>query len=599
MSILTGILKRSNMLLMREQISLKLSFLTTFLLCALALSLPAQKPPDSLLNIVSNSSGEARFKALKALGKYYKPSDPAKSIEYAGEARKQARVMNDRSLEADAMNDMAILMLMMQQNRQAVLLLQESIRIYDSLNDGEGMAKVTNNLGIAWSQIGSFENSLTCYNRALKWYTKTKDLPKQARVYMSLGLVYEQLMKFDQALSAHQKALEIFAGENDEQMMADAGVNLGVAFKSIGNFTQAEYHLKKSLGFYKQHHNIFGMAVTTSNLAQLCKAKGDFKNAFDWYRKALPMIRQINNTWAEAGVYLDLAEIHFERAQWNEALSNLTAADKLIAPENDPGLQSQIFLLYSRVYDTLQQNRLALNFFKRHTALKDTLASAEKTKAIEELNIRYETEKMSAENELLRADIQVHKFRQWMLIAFALAALLTAIFITGIFIRKRKQLILNKIKSEQDAMKAKEDMMKLSHELTAKALHMAGGAEKKAVFAEKLIALVPFINQEGQTVLQSLVDEFNNPIDDNLWEEVEKYFEKMHPAFLAKLLARFPDLTPNDRKICSMIRLNLSTKEIALMLNRSSRTIESSKYQIKKKLNLGDDQNLTNFLISL
>jgi len=574
--------------------------LSAIMICLAHLTgVAAQNKADSLLLIVKNASGEARFKALKALGKYYKPSDPAKSIEYAGEARKQARAMNDRSLEADAMNDIAILMLMMQQNRQAVLLLQESSRIYDSLNDGEGMAKVTNNLGIAWSQIGSFENSLTCYNRALKWYTKTKDLPKQARVYMSLGLVYEQLMKVDQALSAHQKALEIFAEENDERMMADAGVNLGVAFKSIGNFTQAEYHLKKSLGFYNQNHNVFGMAVTTSNLAQLYKAKGDFQNAFDWYRKALPMIRQINNTWAEAAVYFDLAEIHFDKANWNEAIINLTTAEKLITPENDPGLQSRIFLLYSRVYDTLQQDRLALNFFKRYNALKDTLASAEKTKAIEELSIRYETEKMSAENELLKADIRVHRFRMGMITAFALAALLTAIILAGIFLRKRKQLILNKIKSEQEAMEAKEDLMKMSHALTAKALHLAGHAEKKAVFAEKLVALVPFINREGQTVLQSLVDEFSKPTDDNLWEEVEKYFEKMHPAFLAKLIARFPDLTTNDRKICSMVRLNLSTKEIAHMLNRSSRTIESSKYQIKKKLNLGDDQNLTTFLITL
>ena len=148
-------------------------------------------------------------------------------------------------------------------------------------------------------------------------------------------------------------------------------------------------------------------------------------------------------------------------------------------------------------------------------------------------------------------------------------------------------------------MAAQEGLAKMTQELTSKVLHMAGAAEKKALFAEKLAALVPFINEEGLPVLQSLADEFNNPVDDHLWEEFAKYFEKMHPSFLAKLILNFPDLTPNDRKICAMIRINLSTKEIALMLNRSVRTIESAKYQIKKKLNLRDDQNLTPFLISM
>ncbi|MCX6277324.1 MAG: tetratricopeptide repeat protein [Bacteroidetes bacterium] len=584
---------------MKKQILLHFSTLIVLLLLMPDTNLSAQKNVDSLLNVVSGSAGKARFDALKALGKIYKSLDPAKALKYAVEEREQALAMKDRVLEADALNDIAIPMLMMQQNRQAVMLLQESVRIYDSLNDKEGKAKVINNLGIAWSQIGSFENSLACYTQALNWYIKKKDLTKQARVYMSLGLVYEQLKKYDQALTAHHKALEIFTGENDERMMADAGVNLGAAYKWTGNFREAEIYFNRALDFYRQRQIIFGMAVATNNLAQLYKSKGDFKNAFSWYAKALPLIRQIRNTWAEAAVYLDLADIHYQQAHWNEALSNLTNAERLNTPENDPGLQSQIFHFYSRVYDTLQQYRLALDFFKRYTALKDTLASVEKTKVIEELSIRYETEKKGAENDLLKSDIQVHKLRQWMLTAFALAALLTAVFLAGIFIRKRKQLILNKIKSEQEAQEAKEDMVKMSQALTSKALHLAGDAEKKAAFAEKLAALVPLVNPEGQTVLQSLVDEFIKPIDDNLWEEFEKYFENIHPAFLAKLAVRFPDMTTNDRKICAMVRLDLSTKEIALMLNRSIRTIESAKYQIKKKLNVGDDQNLTSFLIAL
>ncbi len=573
-----------------------LLLLMCFFIC---LSLSAVNDADSLLKVASNSSGKTKFDALKALSKFYKSADPQKSVNYAVAERNQARLMNDRSLEADALNDMAIPMLMMAQNRQGILLLQESIHIYDSLKNDVGKARATTNLGIAWGQIGSFEKSLNCYNKALTWYLKTNDQISQARIYMNTGLVYEQLGKFDQELNAQRKALEIFTSAKNEKMMADVGVNIAVALKSTGNFTEAEQYLKKSFEYYQREGVVYGMAVATNNLAQVYKSKGDYRQAFECYKKALPLIRQVNNTWAEAAVFLDLAEIQFEKANWNEALSNLTTADKLNVPENDPGMQSHIFLLYSRIYDTIQQTRLAFKFFKRYTALKDTLSSAEKTKVIEELNIRFETEKKNDENKLLMSDIRVHKLRQYMLLAFSLAGLLTTIILVNYFLRKRKLLLRKKIQAEAEREEAREAIGRMSQELTAKALQMAGNADKKAAFAEKLALLIPHIDTEGRPHLQNLVEEFNSATDENLWDEFHNYFGKMHPAFMTTLAKQFPELTGNDRKICAMVRLNLSTKEIALILNRSVRTIESARYQVKKKLLLSEDQNLTSFLMAL
>ncbi|MEI7982726.1 MAG: hypothetical protein WCI71_13825 [Bacteroidota bacterium] len=186
-----------------------------------------------------------------------------------------------------------------------------------------------------------------------------------------------------------------------------------------------------------------------------------------------------------------------------------------------------------------------------------------------------------------------------MLISFSLAGLLTTIIMGSYFLRKRKFLLGKKIQAETEREEARDALGKMSQELTAKALHLAGHADKKAALAEKLASLVPYINPEGKAPLQNLVDEFTSTTDDNLWEEFVKYFEKMHPAFMDTLTKQFPDLTTNDRKICAMVRLNLSTKEISHMLNRSVRTIESARCNVKKKIGLSEDQNLTSFLMTL
>ncbi|HZJ73189.1 MAG TPA: LuxR C-terminal-related transcriptional regulator, partial [Perlabentimonas sp.] len=66
-----------------------------------------------------------------------------------------------------------------------------------------------------------------------------------------------------------------------------------------------------------------------------------------------------------------------------------------------------------------------------------------------------------------------------------------------------------------------------------------------------------------------------------------------------KLLNKYPNLTTNDLRLCSYLKMNFSTKEIARLLNNSTRAVEISRYRLRKKLNLSHDENLTEFLISI
>jgi DNA-binding CsgD family transcriptional regulator len=61
----------------------------------------------------------------------------------------------------------------------------------------------------------------------------------------------------------------------------------------------------------------------------------------------------------------------------------------------------------------------------------------------------------------------------------------------------------------------------------------------------------------------------------------------------------FPELTPNDRRICAFLKLDLSTKDIALLTHRSPRSIESARYRLKKKFGLGAEEDILGFLRSI
>ncbi|HWR74196.1 MAG TPA: two-component regulator propeller domain-containing protein [Bacteroidales bacterium] len=81
------------------------------------------------------------------------------------------------------------------------------------------------------------------------------------------------------------------------------------------------------------------------------------------------------------------------------------------------------------------------------------------------------------------------------------------------------------------------------------------------------------------------------------WQNVMKNLKLSQEGFFRKLKSKYPTLTPNDLRLCSYLRMNFTTKEIANLTNISSRAVEIGRYRLRSKLNLKHDVNLTEFLI--
>jgi len=83
------------------------------------------------------------------------------------------------------------------------------------------------------------------------------------------------------------------------------------------------------------------------------------------------------------------------------------------------------------------------------------------------------------------------------------------------------------------------------------------------------------------------------------WMEFETLFEKVHQSFYSTLQIRFPELSKNERKLCILIRLNLSTKEISAITNQEIDTIKKAKHRLKIKFNLNITDSLYQFIQGL
>ena len=99
-----------------------------------------------------------------------------------------------------------------------------------------------------------------------------------------------------------------------------------------------------------------------------------------------------------------------------------------------------------------------------------------------------------------------------------------------------------------------------------------------------------------KSVIRSIDNNINNEDDWNFFEEA---FNNADKDFLKKIKDIHPKLTPNDLRLCAYLRLNLSSKEIASLLNISSKSVEIKRYRLRKRMNLDHKTNLISYILSV
>lgn len=145
---------------------------------------------------------------------------------------------------------------------------------------------------------------------------------------------------------------------------------------------------------------------------------------------------------------------------------------------------------------------------------------------------------------------------------------------------------------------------KLETELTYKGKELASAAMlliNHSEFLKKLresiqaLILTGKINRTEGNELLSIIGK--NISEEDEWNLFQNNFDLVHENFFRSLKEKYPSLTPTDLKLCSLLRLNYSSKEIADLLNISIRGVEAARYRLRKKLNLSETDNLVDFMI--
>lgn len=178
--------------------------------------------------------------------------------------------------------------------------------------------------------------------------------------------------------------------------------------------------------------------------------------------------------------------------------------------------------------------------------------------------------------------------------------------------KQREQYELERLEMENKIMKLKNEKLESdlisqqsqvelkNKELASQAVNINRKNEILNYIKKELEKVNKKVNPDAQFELKLL----NNKVKEDLnleedWKLFKQYFNEVQGDFIQRLQENYPELSPNDLKLCAYLRMNLSTKEIAPFLKISPRGVEIHRYRLRKKLGLSRDTNLVEFLLQV
>lgn len=169
-------------------------------------------------------------------------------------------------------------------------------------------------------------------------------------------------------------------------------------------------------------------------------------------------------------------------------------------------------------------------------------------------------------------------------------------------LKHRKQLLELEMEAENKLRQQEYDKHRLELEVQNKASEVAGKSLSIAKHSEMIEGIQEVLNNESneghlKTKIRQIIK--TNTISKNEWQSFEKNLFKSHEEFVERLSKKYPSLTSKDIKLSIYLKMNLSSKEIAPLMNISYRGVELHRYRLRKKLNISQEENLSKFMINV
>lgn len=484
----------------------------------------------------------------------------------------------------------------------------------DSIHSALGQAQALYVYAQAEKLLGNFDNCIQALYEA-ESKLPSKEIKLRGNIYNLMSLGYCNLGDYSKAIDLSNDAIALFQTEQDSANLALCYNNRGIIHTYINEYQQADRFLKKALELNRSSHDLKRIAA---NLNNLCLYKGDIKEQLKWINEAIVINKNLNAKWSLSENYNNLGKLYIYAGKYSQAIDALKTAYRIASEVGAKGLMCDNYEYAAQAYNAIGNYQMA---YQKQAALTELSKEIQNTNKLRSVEQRIAQEKMSALQQKERQKQQEYEIAtlQRNFITFLVIIVLLTVIGTLLFQRykrKKKLQLLNAQyrieQSEHEIAKLKMQQQKADLENAQQALET--NKQETMNFAVFLQSRNELLDKIQEQVRQSYRMEHSELIAHlkKLNAFIKQYqttnkansttlqtIDEKSQEFLAHLTERHPNLTQGEKHLASLLRVNLSTKEIAMLTGNTPKTINMNRYRLRKSLGLSGEDDLIQYIQSI
>ena len=588
--------------------------------------------PDSLLyygekelqlaQTINYDLGIANASTLIAIFYQHKTNYP-KSLDYYSQALSVFEKINSEPQIASALTNIGNIYFRQSEYTKALRFFNQALDIRIEHNDSLAISSSNAQLGLVHTELGNYGKGLEFLFSSLDTYQHYNDKYGIAQSHNNLASNYYEQENLTDALSHYKESLVLFEELNNMQGIGEVTNNIGEVYLKQEETELAMSHFETAIELFEEIGHKKGIVTIFKNMAWVNYYDGELYKA---RRNCLHALREnisMSDREGETEVLLLMGKIELEDQKPTVAIEYLTEA-LLIAQKIDSkklikdGSES-LYLAYTELEDYKNANR----YLQFYTSIKDSLLSREKVRTIARLNANYALAKRKSDLDHKNQEIDLLEHAQSLQNqrSVALGVLAIVLIILGIILWLRTSYTNKK---EQELV-IKDKQLAVSQtaliEAELKNTQLAGEDLKTRLnfknneiqnFALHIIEKNEFISDISKQIEQ-LKQDIKDPVAkekvrdlsskvkyslsiDRERQEFQKHIKQINSEFFLRLEQQFPSITESEKKLSALLRLNLSSKEIASILNISAKSVDMNRYRLRKKFEIGKEYSLSVFI---
>lgn len=567
------------------------AFIINFVLAVFIFSNPAggqNKYADSLAYIINKNANDTNHcKALIELSWTVMQQNPDSAKTLLKMALPIALKTKNDFLLAKSYNITAIAQTMTGQMDEAISNYNLCMKIYERTKDSLGIAAVLNNIGNVYRYRGWYDMALQYFLQSIKIEEANGDTQRISEGYVNLGAVYGELPDNKNALFYFNKSRALLNDDTSNTSMAGIYTNIGSIMASMQENDSALYFSNLAIQLAKKNDDLYNISVAYTGLGYAYSNKKEYGQALKYHNLSFDYAKQIDDVNGMAQSTMNMGDVYLLDNHYTEAIEWSTKSIDFAKQAQALNILKKNYSILAQAYSKRGDFKNAYSYQDLYNVTSDSLLNDAKQKTMEEMKVKFETEKKEKENKILAQqneikDLAISTQKTRIIILITIISLLALLgYIFYIINRSKQKEILNReiLKQQELRSKAVIDAEESERQRIGQDLHDGVGQLLSAakMNVSNLQSILKIENDEQQINLQNAID----MIDESA-KEVRSISHNMMPNMLiksglAKAIREFVD------KISSSGKLKVELEIIGLD-KPINKTTESFLFRILQEL---------------